>query len=81
MCEEVESGEARAPEVLRDPGAPTQKEIEEHSVTHLPFRSWCPYCVTGKAHGRPHKSVKEQHDKQVPEIVFDYGFLGGQGRR
>ena len=38
-CEEQESGEARTPEGLRDPGAPTQKEIEEHNVTHLPFRS------------------------------------------
>ena len=39
MLEEPESEEARAPEVLRDPGAPTVKEIEEHNVTHLPFRS------------------------------------------
>ena len=38
-CEEKESDEARKPEVLRDPGAPTPKEIEEHNATHLPFRS------------------------------------------
>ena len=40
--EELESEEARPPEVLRDPGAPTFKEMEEHNTTHLPFRSWCP---------------------------------------
>ena len=39
-CEEPVSAEARPPEVLRDPGAPTQREVEEHNITHLPFRSW-----------------------------------------
>ena len=77
--EEVESEEARPPEVLRDPGAPTSKEIEEHNATHLPFRSWCPYCVTGKAQDRPHRMRKEaQMEKSVPEIVFAYGFFGGK---
>ena len=77
--EEVESEEGRQPEVLRDPGAPTSKDIEEHNVTHIPFRSWCPHCVTGKAQDRPHRMKKEaQMDKQVPEIVFDYGFFGGK---
>ena len=33
-CEEKESEEAKLPEVLRDPGAPTPREIEEHNVTH-----------------------------------------------
>ena len=73
------SEEARPPEVLRDPGAPTKKELEEHSTTHLPFRSWCPHCVAGKAQDRPHRMKKEdQMEKQIPEIVFDYGFLGGR---
>ena len=77
-CEEKESEEARAPEVLRDPGAPTPKEIEEHNVTHMPFRSWCPHCVAGKAQERPHRKQERQSEKQIPEIVFDYGFLGGK---
>ena len=41
--------EALAPVVLRDPGAPTTAEVELHNATHLPFRSWCPSCVSGKA--------------------------------
>ena len=52
--EEKESEEAKTPEVLRDPGAPTQKEIEEHNVTHLPFRSWCQHCVRGRGSNTPH---------------------------
>ena len=78
-CEEKPCEEARPPEVLRDPGAPTQKELEDHSITHLPFRSWCPHCVSGKAQDRPHRMKKEdQMEKQIPEIVFDYGFFGGR---
>ena len=78
-CEEPVSAEARPPEVLRDPGAPTQREVEEHNITHLPFRSWCPYCVSGKAQDRQHRLRKEdQMAKQVPEVVFDYGFFGGK---
>ena len=38
-CEEYIGEEALPPEVLRDPCAPTLKEQEEHSITHLPFRS------------------------------------------
>ena len=72
QCEEPESAEARPPEVLRDPGAPTQREVEEHNITHLPFRSWWQYCVSGKAQDRQHRMRKEdQMFKQVPEVVFD----------
>ena len=66
VCEEKESEEARAPEVLRDPGAPTLQEVEEHNITHMPFRSWCPRCVTGKAQERPHRKQETQGHKQIP---------------
>ena len=77
-CEEKESEEAKPPEVLRNPGAPTPREIEEHNVTHLPFRSWCPHFVAGKAQDRPDKKRDNQGEKQIPKIVFDYCFLGGK---
>ena len=76
--EEKVSEEARDPEVLRDPGAPTPKEEAEHYVTHLPFRAWCPHCVSGKAQERHHRKQDQQGEKQIPEVVFDYGFLGGK---
>ena len=68
--------EARAPNVLRDPGAPTEKEIAEHSVTHLPYRAWCPACVKGKARDRQHQHQDQQADKGIAEVVFDYCFMG-----
>ena len=76
-CEEEE--EAREPCVLRDSGAPTESEVERHNVTHMPFRSWCPACVEGKARDKHHQKVEGQVDKEVPEIVFDCCFLGSQG--
>ena len=42
--------------------APTQltdKEIEEHRLTHLPFRDWCKECVQGRGMQAPHFSGKE----------------------
>ena len=76
---ECEEEEAREPCVLRDPGAPTEAEVERHNVTHMPFRSWCPACVEGKARDKYHQKAEGQVGKEVPEIVFDYCFLGSEG--
>ena len=77
--EPIENDEARQPKILRDPGAPTEAEVERHNVTHMPYRSWCPACVEGKARDKHHSLNEEQDQKGVPEIVFDYGFLGSEG--
>ena len=31
--------------VMTDPRKPTEKEVELHNLTHLPYRNWCPLCV------------------------------------
>ena len=69
-----DGAEARKPRGMRDPGAPTQEQIEEHNINHLPYRSWCPACVAGKAKDRMHFKIKEENH-EVPTIVFDYCFL------
>ena len=76
---ECEEEEARDSCVPRDPGAPTEAEVERHNVTHMPFRSWCPACVEGKARDKHHHKAEAQGEKEVPEIVFDYCFLGSEG--
>ena len=45
---EVEEEDAPQRRVLRDPGEPTWQEWEEHRVDHIPYRSWCSYCVRGR---------------------------------
>ena len=49
--------EARKPRIPRRPNAPTKAEIEEHEITHLPPRDWCPHCVAGHGISNQH-SVK-----------------------
>ena len=34
---------------IRDPGQPTAKEHQEHMTTQRPCRSWCKFCVMGRA--------------------------------
>lgn len=65
------------PNVVKDPGKPSGKEIEEHNATHLPYRSWCPICVRGRAVGIAHRKNREgRSESEFPHIVFDYCFMG-----
>ena len=71
---EAESEEARVPRAARDPGEPSDEERRRHECTHLPYRSWCRYCVQGRMQNPPHQShTGGAHD--VPEVALDYCFL------
>jgi hypothetical protein len=60
---------------LRCPKLPSQKEVDEHNVTHWPYRNWCPICIKARARNVPHnKQTDREH--QVPHIHIDYGFFG-----
>ena len=60
---------------LRAPRAPTAQERDEHNLTHLPYRSWCPHCIRGKSKASPHKQSAEDC-KEKAMISIDYAFLG-----
>eukprot|EP00971_Amphidinium_carterae_P048948 964526-Amphidinium_carterae.4 len=47
---------------LRQPPQPTQQEQEEHRITHMPYRSWCPICV--KAKGQPQHHNKDSKNNR-----------------
>ena len=53
---------------------PTPQEIREHMASHIPFRAWCPHCVTGKAKGNPHF---KRHYAAIgtPTIAMDYMYM------
>ena len=59
--------------VAPDPGMPTQSEIEQHNIDHLPYRNWCDCCVRGKATGDPHRRATTE--SRIPIIAFDYMFV------
>ena len=60
---------------LVSPVRPTQQMIDDHEVSHTPFRSWCPFCVRGRGQSAGHFEV-DKGDEQLPTISVDYGFLG-----
>ena len=61
---------------LPDPGAPTERERVQHSLTHLPFRSWCPICTSSKGYGHPHRASEDISD--IPITGMGYSYMGEQ---
>ena len=68
--DDFECQECTPARILPDPGQPTQKQLDDHRIDHLPFRSWCPECVAGRATGEQH--VKRKDVKQVSTFSMDY---------
>ena len=52
-------GGSRQTRRMPHPSEPTEEAVREHEKTHLPFRSWCRWCVLGKAKSNPHKTKKD----------------------
>ena len=70
----------RNPRKLLDPKLPSQEEVEEHCLTHLPYRSWCSFCVQGKGKAAPHYQNPSRVDG-LTEVHFDYCFLSTEGHQ
>ena len=79
--EEVEeTGEAGKRGILKmlDPKLPSKAEIEEHEITHLPYRNWCRHCVVGRGKEAPHRKQEGDKEAGMPEIHWDFMFLGAE---
>jgi len=62
---------------LPSPLQPTAQEIEEHSIAHVPYRSWCEHCVRGKARTSAHPtSAGPKLEEKRATIAMDYFYLG-----
>ena len=75
VAEDEESAEARIMRTKVPPKAPSIQAWREHQLMHLPFRSWCPHCVAGKAVDDAHRARHPEADAEGPEFHFDYCFL------
>ena len=62
-----EEEEAALAKPLSAPIRPTPEMIEQHNVSHLPFRAWCNFCVRGRGQSSPHRLV-DKGDEQIPTI-------------
>ena len=73
--EDEEIGEEEA--IVRrraDPRAPTREERERHELTHVPFRSWCRFCVMGR--GKEQGHPRREGARTIPTVHMDYAFMG-----
>ena len=53
--QEEEHQKARA---MASPDLPCRREVEDHNLTHIPFRSWCNHCLRWR--GRRERTQEEQ---------------------
>ena len=72
--EEVLPGE-RTVKKLMNPLLPSAREVEEHNISHLPFRNWCPHCVKGRGREADHRR-QPRTERGVDEFHLDYSFPG-----
>ena len=70
------SGEARTARTLRTPEPPTDAVRMAHNATHVPFRYWCPSCVTSRGRSSPHRRVVVNKTADtLPKFQTDYMFI------
>ena len=75
-CTPCEHGAGTSQKTARSPGTPTSKMVEEHELTHCPYRAWCDHCVKGQAKDDGHSTVKgDLADSSVVRVALDYCFF------
>ena len=52
--------------------------MEQHSLTHFPSQPWCKMCVESRGHDSPRRE-QAKIDEVVPQLHFDYGYMGDGG--
>ena len=49
---------------------PSSQEVQERMKTHIPYRSWCAHCVSGRERNDTHRSGGP---RDHPHFAIDYG--------
>ena len=60
------------------PATPSVQERALHEASgHVPYRSWCQWCIAARAADKPHlRRQQPDTDEAVPRIEFDFADLG-----
>ena len=74
---ELEAEEVEERKILPTPILPSQADIDQHWIDHIPYRSWCGTCVGGRGRKRPHHRTNGK--RKIPTVVFDYCCLSRDG--
>ena len=60
--DDVEEGQRAV--ARKAPDTPSEQEVEDHNLTHIPYRPWCLACVAGQGrtdyHARVDREVQEE---------------------
>ena len=79
--EVVAQGERARP--LPQPRLPSRQEVQEHELTHIPYRSWCVHCVRGAgrsdAHRRRARQDEEEREQHITTWSIDCAFMIDNG--
>ena len=59
---------------VQDPRTPTQAEVDEHNMTHLPYRSWCTQSAHGRGDAHPHRKSGDE-GRDVQKLHVDSCFM------
>ena len=71
-----EDAETQAPRAAKSPHTPSQREIDDHNLTHCPYRAWCEACVRGQAKDDCHMTITGiDAESSVTRVCIDYCFL------
>ena len=59
-------------QALPEPLVPSRAQVEAHNVGgHLPYRSWCKWCVMSRRRNSQHRSQPESSKRELPLLVAD----------
>ena len=70
-----DGGEFQSARGAPTPKAPSRDVQARHNLTHLPYASWCPWCVMGRRSNAPHFRSQDGSDRSLPLLVADYAFV------
>ena len=60
---------------MPQPMVPSAAEVAAHNITHLPYRAWCPHCVSSRRPNSQHRVSSSSSRRMDPLIVADYCFV------
>jgi len=62
---------------MLDPRLPSETEVRQHQLNHLPYRNWCSICVRGKGRDMDHRK-DTRGERGLSEYALDYCFPGDE---
>ena len=72
-CEE--DVEVQVPRGMPQPSQPSPQEVARHNLTHWPYRSWCPHCVSCRRPNSHHRKSRPSSFRNIPLCCADYCFV------